>query len=66
MKRAQVNQKDLLRKCKQLMLLAQLSSILPLQEDEDMLIPNKEPQLYLCDDWIQPVEVVRKPKELQC
>ena len=44
--------------------LAQLSSILPLQEDEDMLTPNKEPQLYLCDDWIQPVEVVRKPKEL--
>ena len=42
----------------------QLSSILPLQEDEDTLLPNKEPQLYLCDDWIQLVEVVRKPKEL--
>ena len=44
--------------------LGQLSSILALQEDEDMLIPNKEPQLYLCDDRIQPVEVVCKPKKL--
>ena len=44
--------------------LAHLSGILPHQEDEDTLIPNKEPQLYLCDNWIQPVEVVRKPREL--
>ena len=44
--------------------LAHLARILPHQEDEDTGIPNKEPQLYLCDDWIQPVEVLRKPKEL--
>ena len=30
-----------------------------------MLSPIKEPQLYLCDDWIQPVEVMPKPGELR-
>ena len=30
-----------------------------------MLSPTKEPQLYLWDDWIQAVEVMQKPKELQ-
>ena len=40
------------------------TTILPLQEDEDTVTLTKEPQLYLCDDWIQPVEVVRKPVEL--
>ena len=28
------------------------------------MIPRREPQLFLRDDWIQPMEVVRKPKEL--
>ena len=32
-------------------------------EEEDVPL-NKEPQVYLWNDWIQPVEVVRKPKEL--
>ena len=27
--------------------------------------PSKEPQLYLCDDWILPVEVMKKPRSLQ-
>ena len=43
---------------------ARLSSVLPLHEEDDMLFPKKEPQLYLCDDWIQPVEVMLKPKKL--
>ena len=29
-----------------------------------MVESGKEPQLYLCDDWIQPMEVTRRPKEL--
>ena len=33
----------------------------PNEELEDW-IPNQEPQLYLCDDWIQPVMVARKPR----
>ena len=41
------------------------SSILSLQEYEDVLSPTKEPQLYPCDDWIQPVEVTPKPGELR-
>ena len=44
--------------------LSHLSHILPHEEKEDTLIPRREPQLYLCDDWSQPMEVVRKPKEL--
>ena len=49
----------------QLTPLLSFASILPPQEYEDALSPTKEPQLYLCDDWIQPVEVMQKPKELQ-
>ena len=35
-----------------------------LDEDLESGIPVKEPQLYLCDDWIQPVMVARKPKAM--
>ena len=35
---------------------------LSLEEDLDLGIPDQEPQLYLCDDWIQPVMVARKPR----
>ena len=45
--------------------LTSFSSILSLQEYEDALCPTKEPQLYICDDWIQPVEVIPKPGELR-
>ena len=44
--------------------LTSYTSILSPQQYEDALSP-KEPQLYLCDDWIQPVEVMLKPKELR-
>ena len=27
-------------------------------------VPSEEPQLYLCDDWIHPVEVLKKPGAL--
>ena len=37
---------------------------LPDAEHMDDWIPRREPQLYLCDDWIQPVEVVRKPRNM--
>ena len=37
---------------------------LPLNEDLENWIPDKEPQLYLCDDWIQPVMVARKPRSM--
>ena len=40
------------------------SHVLPLEEREDAVQPRREPQLYLCDDWIQPMGVVHKPKEL--
>ena len=33
-----------------------------LEEGWESGIPEKEPQLYLCDDWIQPVMVARKPR----
>ena len=36
----------------------------PLNEDLENWIPEKEPQLYLCDDWIQPVMVARKPRSM--
>ena len=42
-----------------------LSSTLPTQEYEEEMDPKREPQLYLCDDWIRPVEVARKPGELR-
>ena len=35
---------------------------LSLEEDWESGIPDKEPQLYLCDAWIQPVMVARKPR----
>ena len=35
---------------------------LSLEEDLESGIPDKEPQLYLCDGWIQPVMVARKPR----
>ena len=34
----------------------------PSNEELEDWIPNQEPQLYLCDDWIQPVMVARKPR----
>ena len=37
---------------------------LSLDEDWESGIPEKEPQLYLCDDWIQPVMVARKPRAM--
>ena len=40
------------------MMTAQLS----LEEDLEGGTPDQEPQLYLCDDWIQPVMVARKPR----
>ena len=43
---------------------AHVSSVLPLQEKDDVLFPKREPQLYLCDVWIQPVKVMLKPKKL--
>ena len=36
----------------------------PLNEDWENWIPEMEPQLYLCDDWIQPVMVARKPRSM--
>ena len=36
----------------------------PLNEESEDWIPDKEPQLYLCDDWIQPVMVARKPRSM--
>ena len=32
--------------------------------EEDLETPVREPQRYLCDDWIQPVEVARKPRAM--
>ena len=45
--------------------LTSFASILSLPVNEEESNPTKEPQLYICDDWIQPAEVIRKPKELQ-
>ena len=36
---------------------------LPCNEARESL-PCKEPQLYLCDDWIQPIAVLSRPHEL--
>ena len=41
------------------------TSIVSPQEYEDALSPTQEPQLYTCDDWIQPVEVMLQPRELR-
>ena len=35
----------------------------PCDETREFL-PSREPQLYLCDDWIQPMAVISRPKEL--
>ena len=32
--------------------------------EEDRQEPTREPQRYLCDDWIQPVQVTRKPRTM--
>ena len=42
-----------------------MAAQLSLEEDLEELeggIPVQEPQLYLCDDWIQPIMVARKPR----
>ena len=33
-------------------------------EVDDESVPRREPQLYLCDDWIQPMAVARKPRSM--
>ena len=32
--------------------------------EEDWQEPIREPQRYLCDDWIQPVQVIRQPRTM--
>ena len=32
--------------------------------EEDGQEPTREPQRYLCDDWIQPVQVMRQPRTM--
>ena len=39
-----------------------MTAQLSLEEDLEVGTPDQEPQLYLCDDWIQPVMVARKPR----
>ena len=39
-----------------------MTAQLSLEEDLEAGTPDQVPQLYLCDDWIQPVMVARKPK----
>ena len=39
-----------------------MTAQLSLEEDLEDGTPDQEPQLYLCDDWIQPVMVARKPR----
>ena len=34
--------------------------------EEDLEAPAREPQRYLCDDWIQPVKTARKPRNYDC
>ena len=36
----------------------------PDEEGDDESPPVREPQLYLCDDWIQPMAAMSKPREL--
>ena len=36
----------------------------PNDEESDESLPSKEPQLYLCDDWIQPMAGMSRPREL--
>ena len=37
---------------------------LTLEENLEDEVADQEPQLYLCDDWIQPIKVARKPRIL--
>ena len=39
-----------------------MTAQLSLEEDLEDGAPDQQPQLYLCDDWIQPVMVARKPR----
>ena len=41
-------------------MMAQLAS----EEDLEDGTPDREPQRYLCDDWIQPVKLARKPRAM--
>ena len=41
------------------------SSVLPAQEHEEEMDLRREPQLHLCDGWIRPVDVMKKPGELR-
>ena len=36
----------------------------PDDEGDDESSPVREPQLYLCDDWIQPMAAMSRPREL--
>ena len=36
----------------------------PCEEEGDEFLPRGEPQLYLCDGWIQPMAVMSRPREL--
>ena len=36
----------------------------PDDEGDDESSPIREPQLYLCDDWIQPMAAMSRPREL--
>ena len=40
------------------------ATLFPYDEEGDEFLPRREPQLYLCDDWIQPMAVMSRPKEL--
>ena len=35
-----------------------------LEDDWEEGIPDQKPKLYLCDDWIQPIMVARKPRAM--
>ena len=39
-------------------------ALLPNDEEDCEPLPAKDPQLYLCDDWIQPMAAMSKPREL--
>ena len=40
------------------------ATLFPYDEEGDEFLPRREPQLYLCDDWIQPMAVMSRPQEL--
>ena len=39
-------------------------ALFPDDEEDDESLPTREPQLYLCDDWIQPMAAMNRPREL--